>query len=357
MAERSLQDFVSEVKGDSHLRIEQDFGDGFVRLRTSEADRRQAAQDIQCSEDIVIELLRNSRDAHASHVFVAVSKEGNRRTITVIDDGDGIPGPMHETVFEPRVTSKLDTSHMDAWGLHGRGMALYSIAQNADSARIVASDVKLGCALRVTTDLTALPEKTDQSSFPRFLLAEEGTVNVRGPKNIIRTSCEFAIESRDECAVFLGTPAEIAATLYSYGTATLSSIDRAFCKDRSMLPVAKRLATASDPEDFSKLAESLGLHLSQRTARRVIDGQIGDVDSLLEQITIEKKGLEKKKGSRPKSQRAKIQRGDANELADSVRASFEVIAERYYFKEDVDPRVRVSRDKLIITIPLVDKDE
>lgn len=355
MTSRSLQEFVNEVNGDSHLRIEQDFGDGFVRLRTSEADRRQAAQDIQCSENIVLELLRNSRDAHASHVFMAVSKAGCKRVITVVDDGDGIPPAMHETVFEPRVTSKLDTSHMDAWGLHGRGMALFSISQNAVNAQVKSSDSKLGCAISVTTDTTNLPEKSDQSNFPRFTLTDEGTVNVRGPKNILRTACEFAIEARSECSVFVGSPAEIAATLYLYGMSTLSAIDRAFCKDRSMIPVSKRLATASDSEEFALIASELGIGVSPRTARRIIDGQINDVASLLEQITIEKPGARGKRKASLKPHRVKIQRADTETLVSAVRKAFGPLAERYYLSDAVEPHVRVSRDKLTITIPLEDE--
>lgn len=185
MSTGSLVDFVTEVNGESHLRIEHDYGDGFVRLHTSEAERRQAAQDIQCSEDIVIELLRNSRDAHASHVFLATWKEGDKRFFTVVDDGDGIPPAMHETVFMPRVTSKLDSSHKDAWGLHGRGMALYSIDQNAHEARVIASDVHLGSSVSVVTNTTKLSEKRDQSSFRGSCL----TTMAQWPYGVRRTSC------------------------------------------------------------------------------------------------------------------------------------------------------------------------
>ena len=217
MESSSLQEFVESVSGTSHLRVEYDFGDGFVRLQTSEAERRQAAQDIQCSEHIVLELLRNARDAHASHIFVAMSRNDDKRMFTIIDDGDGIPAAMHGHIFEPRVTSKLDTSHKDAWGLHGRGMALYSIQMNAESASVVYSAPKLGTSISVTTDTTKLPERTDQSTFPLFECPEPGRVNIRGPRNILRTICEFAIEHRSECSVFVGSPAEICAALYQYG--------------------------------------------------------------------------------------------------------------------------------------------
>ncbi len=61
-----LVDFIENSIGDEHIRVDEDFGGGFVRLKSSEAQKRQAAQDIRCSEDILIELLRNSRDAGAS---------------------------------------------------------------------------------------------------------------------------------------------------------------------------------------------------------------------------------------------------------------------------------------------------
>ena len=82
----TLSDFIDDVCGESRLRVEDDLGDGFVRLRSSEAERRQAAQDIRSSEDVVIELLRNARDAGASRIFLATQKTGNERLLTVLDD-------------------------------------------------------------------------------------------------------------------------------------------------------------------------------------------------------------------------------------------------------------------------------
>jgi len=131
MGDTGLHGFIDEVLGEGHLRVEEELGGGFVRLRTSEAERRQAQQDIRCVEDIVLELLRNARDAGARMICIATNRDGRMRNIVAIDDGEGIPPQMWQKVFEPRVTSKLDTFHADQWGVHGRGMALYSIACNA----------------------------------------------------------------------------------------------------------------------------------------------------------------------------------------------------------------------------------
>lgn len=192
----------------------------------------------------------------------------------MIDDGDGVPAAMHERIFEPRVTSKLDSMHMDKWGIHGRGMALYSIAVNAETARVVASDAGKGAALAVETNLDKLGEKTDQSSFPVFERTESGSIAVRGPKNILRTACEFAIECRHDCTVYLGSLTDIAATLYAFGLSSLTSAMRAFCADASELPVAKRLSVAVDPASFADEAEALGLVISERSARGILDGEI-----------------------------------------------------------------------------------
>ena len=133
MDNRGLGMFLDEVFG-RILRVESDFGNGFVRLRVSEAQRRQANRSIRCVEDAVIEMLRNARDAHARNIFLATARSADLRTVTMVDDGDGVPQDMCERIFEPRVTSKLDAFSEDDWGVHGRGMALYSIKENAAEA-------------------------------------------------------------------------------------------------------------------------------------------------------------------------------------------------------------------------------
>ena len=355
MAQRSLQQFVEEVSGKSHLRIEYDYGDGFVRLHASEAERRQAAQDIRSSEDIIIELLRNSRDAHATHVFAAMARSGNKRTLTVIDDGDGIPSTMHERIFEPRVTSKLDTYHTDKWGLHGRGMALFSVSENAESAAVIASVPLRGSSIQVVTDVSKLPEKADQSSFPTFSMTEDGTVNVRGPKNLLRTVCEFALEERASCSVHLGSPTEILASIYAYGLASMLPVDRLFCKDASDLPLVKLLAIAADPSEFACSARKLGFEISERSARRIMDGEIPPATNILERISIEpaSKGRARVSQRQNASHRVKFSRDDLQSLSDAASTAFRDLADKYYLESDVEPSIRTSADRLTISLPII----
>ena len=197
-----LLGFVASMGGERSLRVEENLGEGYVRLRVAEAERRQAKHDIRCIEDVVIEMLRNSRDAGAKHIYVATSREGDLRTLVILDDGSGIPDDMQSRVFEARVTSKLESVHMDRWGVHGRGMALYSVKENALSAEVVSSGIGKGSSIRVTTSASALSERADQSTWPSTTVDDNGQlICERGPHNIIRTCCEFAIEERAVCEV------------------------------------------------------------------------------------------------------------------------------------------------------------
>lgn len=355
MTNADLSHFIDTVCGESRLRVEDDLGDGFVRLRSSEAERRQAAQDIRSSEDIVIELLRNSRDAGARHIFIATQRAENIRLITIIDDGAGIPAAQHARIFEPRVTSKLDTAHMDKWGMHGRGMALYSISVNARSARVALSAPERGASISVETDTQTLGEKTDQSTFPRFEPSGEGSFAMRGPKNILRTAAEFALEHRDECSVFIGTPVEIAATLHAFGLATTSAALRAFPGDIDRYPLVKAPALIASPDEMAAWCAAVALPLSSRSARRILDGTIEPLCSLTDRLQRESfpsaapKTTRRTKGD---ARKLRLAEEDADLLADAVERAVESLADRYYLDGVGRPQVNASPDAIRITIPI-----
>lgn len=378
LTEGNLADFVEEVTGESHLRIEDDLGDGFVRLKTAEAERRQAKHDVRSTEDIVIEMLRNARDAHARNIFVATGKESTTRRLTMIDDGDGIPVHMQKKIFEARVTSKLDTMHMDSWGVHGRGMALFAIKANAKDAFVAASKPDGGgSAFVIQTDTASLPEKKDQSTNPVFSMNEAGTIVVRGPKNIIRTIAEFAYIDRAACSVYAGSPVEIAATLWDFASSLLPDSVRLFLKDPNDVAVCKRLALSADPSEFQTIAASIGLQLSERSARRIMDGEIEPLSAIADTISPtadSAKASSKKKPDRQHSEYQgvatsekdmqklvsnyanakglKISKNDEAEFIAHIQDAYGRLAESYYLESDVHASMTVKQDRIIVTIPV-----
>ncbi len=173
-----LISFIASMSGEGNLRVEENLGSGFVRLRVSEAERRQAKHDIQHVEDIVVEMLRNARDAGAQNIYVATYKEEGVRTLLFLDDGAGVPQDMQERIFDARVTSKLESMKMDRWGVHGRGMALFSIRQNTTTSEVVTSGAGLGSSFRVVVDTSELSERADQSSWPQTSKGDDGSLSV-----------------------------------------------------------------------------------------------------------------------------------------------------------------------------------
>lgn len=353
----SLVDFVASVSGDTSVRIEESLGDGFVRLRVGEAERRQAKHDIRCIEDAVIEMLRNSRDAGASKILVATSREGDERTLVILDDGSGVPDSMQERIFDARVTSKLDTVHMDKWGVHGRGMALFSIKQNVKQARVMASGKNLGSSIRIDADATKLTERKDQSTWPTMGHADDEGWALKGPHNIIRTCAEFALEERPGCEVYLGSAADIIATARALAETDVDASRLLFVTDHTSVPVIKRLAIAGDAHELAGIAESLGLNISERTAHRILAGQIKPLRPVASRLTHHAGQPGANEVDLLRDRRGlKISRDDLDEFSRMLERDFDFIAERYYLNLAAEPRVNVSKDKVTVTFNLYKSD-
>ncbi|MDO5329528.1 MAG: ATP-binding protein [Coriobacteriia bacterium] len=354
-----LKDFVDNVATNSHLRIERDLGDGFFKLRASEAQRRQAKQDIRCNEDIIVEMLRNSRDAGAKNIFVATHTQDNTRHIIIIDDGGGVPKTHYETIFEPYVTSKLNTLIEDKWGVHGRGMALYSIKLNANESRVINSGT--GCGTSIYVKTIHFNEKTDQSTFPSFYVNDNSTMLVRGPKNILRIVAEFAIENRKQVNVYIGSPAEIASTIYNLSEKS----DKVFSEPDEFTKLTELLSYSSDPREFREYAAEIGLVISERTARRIMDGEVGPQKNMLARIA--EVGISAKDNKKQinkdildihnpiyKKPKVKLSDEDKSELVEKVKDAFKEIGEKYYLDTDISPKLSIRKGKLNISFDIVE---
>lgn len=352
-----LIDFVASVSGDGALRVEESLGEGYVRLRVGEAERRQAKHDIRCVEDAVVEMLRNARDADAKHIYVATWRDSDMRIVVMLDDGCGIPADMHDRVFDARVTSKLESVHVDRWGVHGRGMALFSIRENASSARVMSSAAGAGSSIRVDLDTTKLGEKVDQSTWPAVGKDEDGRqAVVRGPHNIVRTCCEFALEERSRCEVYLGSASEMVATARSRVHSDLDPTSLLFVDDVSSLPVLERLLVPADAAELIAVSSSLGLDISERTAHRILSGQIRPVRSVLAHLTHHADAHSPEVDLTRNHRGLKVSPDDVEGFSRLMERDFDYLADRYYLSLSDAPRVHVSRDRISVTFDIDERD-
>ena len=342
-----LLDFVASVSGSDKLQVEEDLGAGFVRLNTAEAERRQARHDIRQVEDIIIEMLRNSRDAGARHIFVATSKVEKQRLITVIDDGEGVPERLGERIFEARVTSKLTSILEDEWGVHGRGMALYSITQNTSKLVLCASGTGLGAAFSLEVDTDDLKERADQSTWPKVEKGDDGKPHcVSGPKNLLRHIAEFAL-THPKLKVYVGSPNEILATLVAHGEQRLRVYDG---ESSAQLPHCLRPADIDEPAALADCAGVLGLEVSTRSAYRVLNGEIeplhGVYGSLTKGLSAQNTGVDLMQDQRG----LKIEQDDLSDFATEVEKAFDLIAEKYYLSCNADPKVSIKKNTITIKL-------
>jgi hypothetical protein len=356
-AQDDLVGFVASVSGGSQLKVEENLGEGFVRLRVGEAERRQAKHDIQSVEDAVVEMLRNARDAGAHHIYVATGREGDARYLTMIDDGVGIPDDMQDRIFDARVTSKLETVHMDRWGVHGRGMALFSISENVSSARVVTSAPGLGSSLRVDVDCSLLPERADQSTWPHVGVDDDGVAGVsRGPHNIIRTCCEFALEERSTCEVYLGSASEILSTLRARSDGSTPTCDLLFVDDVTTIPVVSRPSVAADADELMRIASGIGLDLSERTAHRILSGQIKPTRSVLARLQHVSGGQTREVDLTKDCRGLHIADQDAQGFSRLLERDFSYLADRYYLQLSGEPHVRATGNRITVTFDVDKRD-
>ena len=351
-----LMSFVASTGGERKLRVEENLGGGFVRLRVAEAERRQAKHDIRCVEDAAVELLRNARDAGAKHIFLASSRTGDERTLTILDDGVGIPENMHERVFDARVTSKLDTMRMDRWGVHGRGMALFSIRENAKSACIVASAEGKGTSLQVAFDTSELTERADQSTWPTVTTDDDGKLTLAsGPHNVVRACCDFALEEHDSCDVYVGSPADIVATARRRMRPYVGNNWSLFAADLNEFGILERLVVAADARELAHVAASVGLVISERTAHRIISGEITPSVSVYKRLTGDGKQTGPSEVDLLRDRRAlRVSNDDRTEFSQIMERDFAYLADRYYLSLASDPVVRVSRGKVTVTFKVLE---
>lgn len=353
MQNKNLLNFAEIITENNYSAIEKDLGDGFYQLHISEADRRQAKHDIQWVEDILIELLRNSRDAGAKNILVATKKEQGslNRHIIVIDDGCGIPASQFENIFLPRITTKIQSFAYDSYGFHGRGMALYSIKNNSISSKVVNSEINKGTVVSLIIDTNILPERKDQSTSPCVLTRNAKKTIVKGPKNINRYIVEFAID-RPDINFYYGSPTQISSTLFAL--ARNSKLNNNSTGNGTLWQNIIKLGSATELKD--ELEKYFGLNISGRNCHRILIGDIKPLLPILSPVKIvgdyfnlytDKKAAVK----------IRIPRYALNQFENLIYESFKPIANRFNIKVSRDINTKVRDNSLLVSLNMRRRDD
>ena len=224
-----------------------DLGAGFARLTGVEGPRRAPSR-ITHVEDALLELARNARDAGAAHIYVASTLKDRRfRTLTVIDDGHGIPKSHRDLIFEPGVTTRHlnPVTEPGDSSTHGAGLSLYQIKNHSVQTRVLSTSSPT--SIQATFDTNSLPERTLQSS-------------TRPSKSNLRATLErFAAITNAQSPrlqTYYGPPGRILATLLHH----------------------RIIQTHRDSAGLREAALGLGLGVSVRSAQRILRGEVLPVE-------------------------------------------------------------------------------
>ena len=154
-----------------------------------------------------------------------------------------------------------------------------------------------------------------------------------------------------DCAAVMADAPKITEHLCA---SSLDASKMLFIDDEAELPVCERLGCAADAADLMRIARSIGLEMSERTAHRILSGQIKplrSVTSRLLRMRSERKAPAPIDLSRDR-RGLKIAQDDLDEFSRVLERDFEGIAARYYLSLSREPRIRVSRDSITVTFDI-----
>ncbi len=230
-----------------------DLGSGFARLMGAEGSRRGPSR-INTVEDVLRELVRNSRDAGARNVYVASVLKGRRyRILTILDDGHGIPESHRDLAFEPGVTTRhlapiQEPDLIPNATPHGAGLSLFHIRRAAIDAEFTSTSSPTG--IRVILDTHSLPERALQSGSRPSRSNQEAT---------LRAFLQSNSPGVNPPDLYLASPSRILATILN---------------NRIIHSGWLRDVRGSDVARIAEFADDVGLEVSSRTIRRVMGGEV-----------------------------------------------------------------------------------
>ena len=226
-----------------------DLGAGFARLTGVEGARRGPSR-ITHVEDALLELVRNARDAGATRIYVASTLRDRRyRTLTVIDDGHGIPHSHRDLILEPGVT----TRHLNPVAepgdpsTHGAGLSLYQIKVHSLQTRVLSTSSPT--SIQATFDTNTIPERTLQST------TRPSQTNLRATLQSFTAKTNVRGHRLDS---YYGPPARILATLLQH----------------------RIIQTTVDSAGLWEAAVGLGLGVSMRSVQRILRGEVSPLEGI-----------------------------------------------------------------------------
>jgi hypothetical protein len=125
------------------------------------------------------------------------------------------------------------------------------------------------------------------------------------------------------------------------------------------MPLLLQLRLAPDAEELADIASALGLEISERTAQRILSGEIAPAQGAYAYLRGKKVSARRspRKVDLEKDARSiKISKEDLDKFRGMLARDFQYLEDRYYIELAAPPEVRVSSGRLSCTFEFAEDD-
>ena len=139
----------------------------------------------------------------------------------------------------------------------------------------------------------------------------------------------------------------------------LDASELLFCDDLDKLPVWLRCAAAADAGELVDVAESLGLPISERTAHRILGGELAALQPGARRSSTPQRTprLPRRQPDIYRDRRGlKIHHTDLAAFRAELEKAFDTIAERYYLHLKCEPKITVGKDDIRVRFEVEKED-
>jgi hypothetical protein len=114
---------------------------------------------------------------------------------------------------------------------------------------------------------------------------------------------------------------------------------------------------AGDAAELVRLCCDIGLSISERTAHRLLGGELEPLDSVLQCVAPAPVEQGPRRPDIYRDRRGlRMDRSDTREFQRRLEEAFDVVAERYYLHLSGEPKVTVGKDSITVRFPM-EKDD
>ena len=118
-----------------------------------------------------------------------------------------------------------------------------------------------------------------------------------------------------------------------------------------------RPALGADAAELVEIADELGLSISERTAHRVLAGDLAPLDPALAQAVVEDEPAPTPKPDIYRDRRSlHIHHGDLSSFRRELEKAFDVLSERYYLNLKGEPKVTVGPNEIRVRFSVEKED-